>query len=126
MSISPPTVPSWDLEMVVAMLSCGMKLRKMAGHQGEVATLSWYQFFYNIWLWRLLHLASRCPNSVVIPKHKFMELLGHTRKVCGLKWRNDGEFLQAAVMITLRTYGMAGLVMSGKGEGTVRGERGAA
>ena len=45
--------------------------------------------YFDIWLWRWQHLASRYLN----PRHKVMESLGHTGKVCGVKWRNDGEVL---------------------------------
>ena len=75
-------VELWDIET-------GQKLRTMSGHQGQVATLSWHQHI----------LSSGCGDGSIwhhdvrIPRHKVMELLGHTGEVCGLKWRNDGELL---------------------------------
>ena len=75
-------VELWDVET-------GQKLRTMSGHQAQVATLSWYQHI----------LSSGCGDGSIwhhdvrIPRHKVMELLGHTGEVCGLKWRSDGELL---------------------------------
>lgn len=75
-------VELWDVES-------GVKLRTMAGHQAQVATLSWHQHI----------LSSGCADGSIwhhdvrIPKHKVMELLGHTGEICGLKWRSDGELL---------------------------------
>ncbi|KAF9466405.1 WD40-repeat-containing domain protein [Collybia nuda] len=75
-------VELWDVES-------GQKLRTMSGHQGQVATLSWHQHI----------LTSGCGDGSIwhhdvrIPRHKVMELLGHTGEVCGLKWRADGELL---------------------------------
>jgi len=75
-------VELWDVET-------GQKLRTMSGHQGQIATLSWYQHI----------LSSGCGDGSIwhhdvrIPRHKVMELLGHTGEVCGLKWRSDGELL---------------------------------
>ncbi|KAJ3501588.1 hypothetical protein NLJ89_g9271 [Agrocybe chaxingu] len=75
-------VELWDVET-------GQKLRTMSGHQGQIATLSWHQHI----------LSSGCGDGSIwhhdvrIPKHKVMELLGHTGEVCGLKWRSDGELL---------------------------------
>jgi len=75
-------VELWDVET-------GQKLRTMAGHQAQVATLSWNQHI----------LSSGCGDGSIwhhdvrIPRHKIMELLGHTGEVCGLKWRTDGELL---------------------------------
>lgn len=75
-------VELWDVET-------GQKLRTMGGHQGQVATLSWHQHI----------LSSGCGDGSIwhhdvrIPRHKVMELLGHTGEVCGLKWRTDGELL---------------------------------
>ncbi|KAF4612690.1 hypothetical protein D9613_011772 [Agrocybe pediades] len=75
-------VELWDVET-------GQKLRTMSGHQGQVSTLSWHQHILSsgsgdgsIW-----------HHDVRIPRHKVMELLGHTGEVCGLKWRADGELL---------------------------------
>ncbi|KAF9485714.1 WD40 repeat-like protein [Pholiota conissans] len=75
-------VELWDVET-------GQKLRTMSGHQAQIATLSWHQHI----------LSSGCGDGSIwhhdvrIPKHKVMELLGHTGEVCGLKWRSDGELL---------------------------------
>ncbi|KAF8148466.1 WD40-repeat-containing domain protein [Crassisporium funariophilum] len=75
-------VELWDVES-------GQKLRTMSGHQGQIATLSWHQHI----------LSSGCGDGSIwhhdvrIPRHKVMELLGHTGEVCGLKWRTDGELL---------------------------------
>lgn len=75
-------VELWDVET-------GQKLRTMAGHVGQIATLSWHQHL----------LSSGCGDGSIwhhdvrMPNHKVMELLGHTGEVCGLKWRSDGELL---------------------------------
>ncbi|KAF8061490.1 WD40-repeat-containing domain protein [Lyophyllum atratum] len=75
-------VELWDVES-------GQKLRTMAGHLGQVATLSWHQHI----------LTSGCGDGSIwhhdvrVPRHKVMELLGHTGEVCGVKWRADGELL---------------------------------
>lgn len=75
-------VELWDVES-------GQKLRTMGGHQGQIATLSWNQHI----------LSSGCGDGSIwhhdvrVPRHKVMELLGHTGEVCGLKWRPDGELL---------------------------------
>ncbi|KIK68214.1 hypothetical protein GYMLUDRAFT_91777 [Collybiopsis luxurians FD-317 M1] len=75
-------VELWDVET-------GQKLRTMSGHQAQIATLSWNQHL----------LTSGCGDGSIwhhdvrIPRHKVMELLGHTGEVCGLKWRSDGELL---------------------------------
>ncbi|KAG5221031.1 ubiquitin-protein transferase activating protein [Salix suchowensis] len=75
-------VELWDVET-------GQKLRSMAGHQGQIAVLSWYQHI----------LSSGCGDGSIwhhdvrMPRHKVMELMGHTGEVCGLKWRSDGELL---------------------------------
>ncbi|RDB24148.1 WD repeat-containing protein slp1 [Hypsizygus marmoreus] len=75
-------VELWDVES-------GQKLRTMTGHLGQIATLSWHQHI----------LTSGCGDGSIwhhdvrVPRHKVMELLGHTGEVCGLKWRTDGELL---------------------------------
>jgi len=75
-------VELWDIE-------AGQKLRTMSGHQGQIAALSWHQHI----------LSSACGDGSIwhhdvrMPRHKVMELLGHTGEVCGLKWREDGELL---------------------------------
>lgn len=75
-------VELWDAET-------SQKLRTMAGHQAQVATLSWNGFV----------LTSGCGDGSIwhhdvrIARHKVMELLGHTGEVCGLQWRHDGELL---------------------------------
>ncbi|KAG6828675.1 hypothetical protein H0H92_007090 [Tricholoma furcatifolium] len=75
-------VELWDVE-------AGQKLRTMSGHQSQVATLSWHQHI----------LTSGCGDGSIwhhdvrVPRHKVMELLGHSGEVCGLKWRSDGELL---------------------------------
>ncbi|KAH9474869.1 WD repeat-containing protein slp1 [Psilocybe cubensis] len=75
-------VELWDVET-------GQKLRTMSGHQAQVAALSWSQHI----------LSSGCGDGSIwhhdvrVPRHKVMELLGHTGEVCGLKWRSDGELL---------------------------------
>jgi len=72
----------WDVE-------AGQKLRTMAGHQAQIGALSWHQHI----------LSSACGDGSIwhhdvrMPRHKVMELLGHTGEVCGLKWREDGELL---------------------------------
>lgn len=75
-------VELWDVES-------GTKLRTMGGHQNQIACLSWHQHI----------LSSGCGDGSIwhhdvrIPRHKVMELTGHTGEVCGLKWRSDGELL---------------------------------
>jgi cell division cycle 20, cofactor of APC complex len=75
-------VELWDIETQ-------QKLRTMAGHQGQVATLSWNGHI----------LSSGCGDGSIwhhdvrVPRHIVMELLGHNGEVCGLKWRHDGELL---------------------------------
>ncbi|KAJ7184117.1 WD40-repeat-containing domain protein [Mycena filopes] len=75
-------VELWDVER-------GTKLRTMAGHQAQVAVLSWWQHL----------LSSGCGDGSVwhhdvrVPRHKVMELLGHSGEVCGLEWRKDGELI---------------------------------
>ncbi|KAJ3872151.1 WD40-repeat-containing domain protein [Lentinula edodes] len=75
-------VELWDVET-------GQKLRTMSGHQAQIATLSWNQHI----------LTSGCGDGSIwhhdvrIPRHKVMELLGHSGEICGLKWRSDGELL---------------------------------
>ncbi|KAF7304620.1 hypothetical protein MKEN_01175900 [Mycena kentingensis (nom. inval.)] len=75
-------VELWDVER-------GVKLRTMGGHQAQVAVLSWYGHL----------LSSGCGDGSVwhhdvrVPRHKVMELLGHSGEVCGLQWRNDGELI---------------------------------
>ncbi|KAE9402703.1 WD40 repeat-like protein [Gymnopus androsaceus JB14] len=80
--VSKGDVELWDIET-------GQKLRTMGGHQAQIATLSWHQHI----------LSSGCADGSIwhhdvrVPRHKVMELLGHTGEVCGLKWRSDGELL---------------------------------
>ncbi|KZP28244.1 WD40 repeat-like protein [Athelia psychrophila] len=75
-------VELWDVE-------AGQKLRTMGGHQGQIAALAWHQHI----------LTSACGDGSIwhhdvrMPRHKVMEMLGHTGEVCGLKWRADGELL---------------------------------
>lgn len=75
-------VELWDVET-------NSKLRTMAGHQAQVAAMSWNGHI----------LSSACGDGSIwhhdvrIARHKVMELLGHTGEVCGLKWRQDGEML---------------------------------
>ncbi|KAJ7702455.1 WD40 repeat-like protein [Mycena rosella] len=75
-------VELWDVER-------GTKLRTMGGHQAQVAVLSWWQHL----------LSSGCGDGSVwhhdvrVPRHKVMELLGHSGEVCGLEWRKDGELI---------------------------------
>ncbi|KAF7295183.1 hypothetical protein MIND_01057100 [Mycena indigotica] len=75
-------VELWDVER-------GVKLRTMAGHQAQIAVLSWYSHL----------LSSGCGDGSVwhhdvrVPRHKVMELLGHNGEVCGLQWRKDGELI---------------------------------
>ncbi|KAJ7684792.1 WD40-repeat-containing domain protein [Mycena polygramma] len=75
-------VELWDVER-------GTKLRTMAGHQAQVAVLSWWQHL----------LSSGCGDGSVwhhdvrVPRHKVMEMLGHSGEVCGLEWRKDGELI---------------------------------
>ncbi|KAJ2914968.1 hypothetical protein MD484_g5466, partial [Candolleomyces efflorescens] len=75
-------VELWDVET-------GQKLRTMTGHTSQIAALSWHQHI----------LSSGCADGSIwhhdvrVPRHKVMELLGHTGEVCGLKWRSDGELL---------------------------------
>jgi len=75
-------VELWDVET-------GQKLRTMGGHQGQVAALSWNSHI----------LSSGCGDGSIwhhdvrVPRHKIMELLGHSGEVCGLEWRKDGELL---------------------------------
>ncbi|EIW80121.1 WD40 repeat-like protein [Coniophora puteana RWD-64-598 SS2] len=75
-------VELWDIE-------AGQKLRTMAGHQGQIAVLSWNNHV----------LSSGCGDGSIwhhdvrVPRHKVMELLGHSGEVCGLRWRADGEML---------------------------------
>ncbi|KAK7062897.1 WD repeat-containing protein slp1 [Paramarasmius palmivorus] len=75
-------VELWDVES-------GQKLRTMGGHQSQIAVLSWHEHI----------LSSGCGDGSIwhhdvrVPRHKVMELLGHSGEVCGLSWRNDGELL---------------------------------
>lgn len=75
-------VELWDHEV-------GQKLRTMSGHSAQIAALSWHEHI----------LSSACADGSIwhhdvrAPRHKVMELLGHTGEVCGLKWRDDGELL---------------------------------
>ncbi|KAF7972063.1 hypothetical protein HWV62_19215 [Athelia sp. TMB] len=75
-------VELWDVQ-------AGAKLRTMGGHQGQVAALSWHAHI----------LSSACGDGSIwhhdvrVPRHKVMELLGHTGEVCGLRWRADGALL---------------------------------
>lgn len=75
-------VEVWDMETRT-------KLRGMAGHQAQVASLSWNQHL----------LTSGCADGSIwfhdvrVAQHKVMELVGHDGEVCGLKWRDDGELL---------------------------------
>ena len=75
-------VELWDVET-------SQKLRTMSGHQNQIGALSWNQHI----------LSSACGDGSIwhhdvrMPRHKVMELLGHTGEVCGLKWRADGELL---------------------------------
>ncbi|TFK71153.1 WD40 repeat-like protein [Pluteus cervinus] len=75
-------VELWDIET-------SQKLRTMGGHQAQIATLSWHQHI----------LSSGCGDGSIwhhdvrVPRHKVMELLGHSGEVCGLRWRADGELL---------------------------------
>ncbi|KAJ8082197.1 WD repeat-containing protein slp1 [Marasmius tenuissimus] len=75
-------VELWDVET-------GQKLRTMSGHQSQIAVLSWHEHI----------LSSGCGDGSIwhhdvrVPRHKVMELLGHSGEVCGLRWRSDGEML---------------------------------
>ncbi|KAG7095666.1 hypothetical protein E1B28_006384 [Marasmius oreades] len=75
-------VELWDVES-------GQKLRTMSGHQSQIAVLSWHEHI----------LSSGCGDGSIwhhdvrVPRHKVMELLGHSGEVCGLRWRSDGELL---------------------------------
>ncbi|TFK51065.1 WD40 repeat-like protein [Heliocybe sulcata] len=75
-------VELWDIES-------STRLRTMTGHQAQVATLSWNGHI----------LSSGCGDGSIwhhdvrMPRHKVMELNGHSGEVCGLKWRADGELL---------------------------------
>ncbi|KAL0579912.1 WD repeat-containing protein slp1 [Marasmius crinis-equi] len=75
-------VELWDAET-------GQKLRTMSGHQSQIAVLSWHEHI----------LSSGCGDGSIwhhdvrMPRHKVMELLGHSGEVCGLRWRSDGELL---------------------------------
>ncbi|KAG8852486.1 ubiquitin-protein transferase activating protein [Tulasnella sp. 330] len=75
-------VEVWDMET-------STKLRSMAGHQAQVASLSWNQHI----------LSSGCADGSIwlhdvrVAQHKVMELIGHEGEVCGLEWRADGELL---------------------------------
>jgi len=75
-------VEVWDMET-------STRLRTMAGHQAQVASLGWNAHI----------LSSGCADGSIwhhdvrIANHKVMELLGHDGEVCGLKWRADGDFL---------------------------------
>ena len=75
-------VELWDVE-------AGTKLRTMAGHQGQIACMSWNGHI----------VSSGCGDGSIwhhdvrVARHKVCELLGHTGEVCGLEWRHDGEYL---------------------------------
>ncbi|KIJ37086.1 hypothetical protein M422DRAFT_76156 [Sphaerobolus stellatus SS14] len=75
-------VELWDVES-------GTKLRTMAGHQGQLACMSWNGHI----------VSSGCGDGSIwhhdvrVARHKVCELLGHTGEVCGLEWRSDGEYL---------------------------------
>ena len=75
-------VELWDVETQ-------KPLRRMSGHQEQVAALSWNGHI----LTSGCHDGSIWHHDVRVPRHKVMELVGHTGEVCGLKWRFDGELL---------------------------------
>lgn len=70
-------------------IETGSKLRTMAGHQGQVACMSWTGHI----------VSSGCGDGSIwhhdvrVARHKVCELLGHTGEVCGLEWRTDGEYI---------------------------------
>lgn len=70
-------------------IETGSKLRTMAGHQGQVACMSWNGHI----------VSSGCGDGSIwhhdvrVARHKVCELLGHTGEVCGLEWRGDGEYI---------------------------------
>ncbi len=75
-------VEVWDMET-------RQRLRAMAGHQVQVASLGWNDHILtsgaadgSIWF-----------HDVRVAEHKVMELRGHEGEVCGLQWRSDGEML---------------------------------
>ncbi|KAI0696325.1 WD40-repeat-containing domain protein [Cytidiella melzeri] len=80
--LSNGAVELWDVEGQ-------SKLRTMAGHTAQVASLSWNQHV----------LSSGCGDGSIwhhdvrVSRHKAGELLGHQGEVCGLSWREDGELL---------------------------------
>lgn len=80
--LSNGAVELWDVE-------AGQKLRTMAGHAAQVASLSWNQHI----------LSSGCSDGSIwhhdvrVARHKVGELVGHQGEVCGLAWREDGELL---------------------------------
>jgi cell division cycle 20, cofactor of APC complex len=76
-------------EVELRDLETGSKLRTMAGHQGQVACMSWNGHI----------VSSGCGDGSIwhhdvrVARHKVCELLGHTGEVCGLEWRVDGEYI---------------------------------
>jgi cell division cycle protein 20 (cofactor of APC complex) len=65
------------------------RLRVMAGHQAQVASLSWNGHVLSSGC----HDGSVWHHDVRVGKHKVAELLGHAGEVCGLTWRGDGALL---------------------------------
>ena len=90
--LSAGEVELWDVEK-------GVKLRTMGGHQAQVAALSWYGHL----------LSSRCGDGSIwhhdvrMPRHKVMELLGHSGEVCGLLTFGMEEWARTCWMIKGRS-----------------------
>ncbi|KAF8577633.1 WD40 repeat-like protein [Ramaria rubella] len=76
-------------EVELRDVETGTKLRTMAGHQGQIACMSWNGHI----------VSSGCGDGSIwhhdvrVARHKVCELLGHTGEVCGLEWRADGEYI---------------------------------
>lgn len=81
-SIGSGDVELWGVE-------AGQELHLIGGHQAQVTALSWHGHI----------LSSACGDGSIwhhdvrIAWHKVMELLGHSSKVCGLKWRSSSSSL---------------------------------
>ncbi|KAJ7632307.1 WD40-repeat-containing domain protein [Roridomyces roridus] len=72
-----------------AFLGIGLGNGDVELWDGHVPVLSWWQHL----------LSSGCEDGSVwhhdvrVPRHKVMEMLGHSGGVCGLEWRKDGELI---------------------------------
>ncbi|ORX49515.1 WD40 repeat-like protein [Hesseltinella vesiculosa] len=82
LGVETGNVQIWDVKQ-------NSKLRTMKGRSSLVGAMSWNKFLVSsgakdgsIW-----------HHDVRIAKHKTAELLGHEDRVCGMRWRSDGQLL---------------------------------